>query len=631
MARARKLSRDDELARVNALLAVQEAFPDNVEGFLTFADTCINTLIPNEPHINRMQADICRFLYEGDLYRMVMAQRGQAKTTLTAIYAVFRLIHEPKLRVLIVSAAGKLASEIASFVIQILNGLIVDEVDVLWMLRADQIAGDRASVEGYDVHWYFKGVNKSPSVKCLGVDSSIAGSRADVLIADDIESRKNSRTAVTREVLEDLTKEFESVNAEGDIIYLGTPQSTESIYNNLPSRGYQVRIWTGRYPNAMEIDNYGELLAPIIISDIANDPTLQTGGGLLGDKGKPTCPEMFNEELLTKKVISQGEPKFQLQYMLCTELLDKDRYPLKPSNLIVASFGSKAGPLMPVPSMDERNRVKMSECQKHKLYWALVQQYENVVFDQTIMYIDPAGGGKNADETGFAIIKTIGSYVYIYDVGGTEGGYESGKLQFMIDRAKEAGVTKVVVEKNFGYGAYLAMIKPMFQDPETGFKCEIEEEMVTGQKELRIIDTIEPVLTSGRLIIRDAVIKSDWESTAKYPTARRASYSLLSQMALITREKDCLRHDDRLDALAGAISTLVAELDYDTKIKKDQESAKKDRAWWDAWSDPMKKRAYYNEGGNAPIKNVATVQLGGPKRVGKAPSKFSKGIMALRR
>jgi hypothetical protein len=144
---------------------------------------------------------------------MVQAQRGQAKTTLTAIYAVFRLIHEPHLRVLIFSAGGKMSKEIASFVIQIINGL-----DFLWMLCADKNAGDRESVEGYDIHWLFKGVEKAPSIKCMGVDTNAQGSRADVLIADDIESMKNSRTVITREQLEDLTKEFESICAEGDII-----------------------------------------------------------------------------------------------------------------------------------------------------------------------------------------------------------------------------------------------------------------------------------------------------------------------------------------------------------------------------------------------------------------------------
>lgn len=174
------LSEDKQLSYWSALREVQEAFPYTVEGFLLFAQICVSTLIPGSPDLNRVQADICKWLFSGPNYRMVQAQRGQAKTSMASIGAVFFLIHNPKLILLIVSAGGKMSKEIASFVIQIIEGL-----DFLWMLRADKNNGDRSSVEGYDIHWVLKGVNKSPSIKCLGVDSNIQGSRADILIADD--------------------------------------------------------------------------------------------------------------------------------------------------------------------------------------------------------------------------------------------------------------------------------------------------------------------------------------------------------------------------------------------------------------------------------------------------------------
>lgn len=177
---AKNIPEDKQLKMWEALNDVQNTFPDTVEGFLLFAQTCINLLIPGNPDLNRVQADICKWLYLGPKYRMVQAQRGQAKTTLTAIYAVFRLIHNPSLRCLIVSAGGRLSEDIANFVIQILEGL-----DFLWMLKADKNNGDRSSVKGYDVHWLFKGVIMAPSVKCLGVDANVPGNRADLLIADD--------------------------------------------------------------------------------------------------------------------------------------------------------------------------------------------------------------------------------------------------------------------------------------------------------------------------------------------------------------------------------------------------------------------------------------------------------------
>ena len=581
----REMSVESGKDRIDALAEVQEAFPNTEEGFLLFAQVVINSLIRGNPDMNRIQADICLWLFAGPKYRMVEAQRGQAKTTLTAIYAVFRLIHNPSTRVLIFSAGGKMSKEIASFVIQIIKGL-----DFLWMLVPDENAGDRSSVEAFDVHWFLKGVDKSPSVKCLGVDTNAQGSRADVLIADDIESMKNSRTVGARETLEELTKEFESICAEGDIIYLGTPQSAESIYNNLPARGYAIRIWPGRYPNNEELETYGDMLAPIIAADIQKNPALQTGGGLNGTLGKPTCPEMFSEETLVEKEISMGKTKFQLQYMLNTALTDEERYPLKVTSLIVADFTTDQGPCLPVPSKDERNRFHSVHLgSKFKMYRAVPNVYEYRPFEQSVMYIDPAGGGETADEMAYAVIKLIGAYVYIVDVGGVPGGYEKKNLHQLVSVSKRHGVKTVVIERNYGNGAHANMLKPIFakENPVT-----IEEVWEKGQKELRIIDTLEPLISSGRVVISPEVVERDAESVEKYPVETRITYRLIHQMAMITRDRGALRHDDRLDALAGAVRFVVERLDFDTQTALEARRRAEEVAKLNTWKDPVTRREW---------------------------------------
>jgi hypothetical protein len=187
-----------------------------------------------------LQLDIAEFLAYGPKYKMIQAQRGQAKTTITAAYAVWRLIHDPKERVLILSAGTDMAQEISNWIIQII--MYMPELECM---RPDTSAGDRASVKAFDVHHTLKGPEKSPSVACVGITSNLQGKRADVLIADDIESQKNAQTATQRERLNHLTKDFTSICSTGDIIYLGTPQNNDSIYNSLPSRGFEVRICTG--------------------------------------------------------------------------------------------------------------------------------------------------------------------------------------------------------------------------------------------------------------------------------------------------------------------------------------------------------------------------------------------------
>lgn len=76
----RVLAEDKQLEVWEALKEVQETFPNTLEGFLLFAQTCINLLIPGKPDLNRVQADICKWLLRGPQFRMVQAQRGYTAT-----------------------------------------------------------------------------------------------------------------------------------------------------------------------------------------------------------------------------------------------------------------------------------------------------------------------------------------------------------------------------------------------------------------------------------------------------------------------------------------------------------------------------------------------------------------------
>lgn len=365
-----------------------------------------------------IQMDIAEYIETGPLYRMVQAQRGEAKTTITACYSVWRIIHNPRTRILILSAGDTVATQIASWVVQIIRN-----TPELECLRPDTSEGDRSSVKAFDVHHTLKGFDKSPSIACLGITSNMQGFRSDILIADDVESKKNSLTALQREKLRDLTRDFASICSTGDIIYLGTPQTTDSVYNSLPSRGFDIRIWPGRYPTAEELPNYGSYLAPIVSSRIANDPSLQTGGGPLGDRGKPVDPALISEAKLTAKEIDQGKAYFQLQHMLDTKLMDADRYPLKNKDII----------FMHVPHDRTSLDINWGRYSDNKLYlpqgFPLQEDFyrgtptgnEYGKFSGTSMYVDPAGGGSNGDEIAYAVTRFLAGRIYLCGSGGLPG------------------------------------------------------------------------------------------------------------------------------------------------------------------------------------------------------------------
>lgn len=569
----RRVNRRDieaQLKMWQELEAIRELFPWNLKGLFMFASLVLEKTITRSPKLNPTQKDILAFLLGGGKFLGIQASRGFTKTVLAAIFCCFCLIHMPHYRVIVFSQNGKRAKEIAGWVVKIFQ-----TIDILEVMLPDTYAGDRSSVESFDIHWVFRGADKSPSVTCYSIESGAQGARADLILADDIESLQNSRTSQGREWLLEQSLEFESINQYGRIIYLGTPQSVESIYNTLPSRGYIMRIWPGRYPTPDQIEFYGEKLAPRFRKAVESDPSLQSGGGADGRQGKPTTPEMYDEETLQDKELKQGIAKFMLQFMVHTGMADRDRYKLKLENLVVCNFNHEEGPVMPVWASDVRTTwqgaPRFGSRPQDRFYFAMNNGYQTRKFDLSVMYIDPAGGGsRSRDEMGFAITKLLGTYVYLYKVGGVQGGYQESELMKLVDLAKQAKVDVVYVEKNYGNGAHFAMLKPLF---EKYYKeCRLEEVNETGQKELRIIDTLEPLLGQHRLVVSQQCVMDDYHSIQHYPAEVKMTYSFFYQMGHITSDRNSLRHDDRCDAVTGAIRQIVQYIDYDQqRVEKSRE------------------------------------------------------------
>jgi hypothetical protein len=220
------------------------------------------------------------------------------------------------------------------------------------------------------------------------------------------------------------------------------------------------------------------------------------------------------------------------------------------------------------------------------MYQAASYSEEFGKFQGTHMYVDPAGGGQNGDETAYAITKFIAGKVVLVDIGGVPGGVGEASLDMLTDVAVKWKPTQIDVERNYGNGALAQVWKPKLLAAlrKEGHACDIEEPWESGQKELRIIDTLEPIIGTYRLIIDIKLIEQDWNSVSKYPAERKASYSLFTQLSRITRDKGALFHDDRLDALAGSCRYWLESLSQDEV--QAQVQAQKD-AYRDMMQNPL--------------------------------------------
>ncbi len=451
------------------------------------------------------------------------------------------------------------------------EGLALRTIASLYILECmapDANAGDKTSVEHFDIHHSLKGIDKSPSVACVGITSNLQGKRADLLIPDDIESSKNSMTAVQRAQLAHLTLDFPSICSGRDefparTLWLGTPQSIDSIYNALPGRGVAVRIWPGRYSTKAQLENYGDHLAPLLVERMAADPRLTVGGGLLGDQGQPIDPSFLGEAKLQDKELRQGTAYFQLQHMLNTKLTDAMRYPLKLSRVVTMRLNeSRLVPVELVPGHSREHLVNYN-------YGDFTFQVNTVAhtgggytkLPSLHMYVDPAPGGLNGDETGYAVSGSANGNIFVFDLGGIPGGYDLPKLEMLADIAVLWGVNVLHIEKNMGFGAFREVFVPILRKRHP--QISIEDDLVSGQKELRILNTLEPIIGRGSLILNSDIIESDWRTAQRYSLQSQLSYSAMYQLAKLTRDRGSLLHDDRGDALEGTCRYWQATLQLD--------------------------------------------------------------------
>jgi len=499
----------------------------------------------NLPDPTPLQYDIAEYLQHGPKRSVIMAFRGVGKSWITSAFVVHQLLLDPAKNILVVSASKNRSDDFSTFTLR-----IIQEIPILKGLKPSE--NQRFSKIAFDVGP--APASHAPSVKSLGISSQLTGSRADIIVADDVEVANNSATQGMRDKLDEQVKEFDAIIKPLDssrIIFLGTPQCEDSIYNKLRERGYKSRIWPSEYPDDTEAtNNYGGDLAPLIADNIASDTV-----------GTSTEPLRFTDLDLEERKMSYGRTGYALQFMLNPKLSDADRYPLKINDLIISDVDVDLAPEKIVWSSDPDNTDR--DLPNVGLAGDRFRRPSSTVGDMipysgSVLSIDPSGRGK--DETGYAVVKMLNGQLYVPDAGGIKGGYDERTLKQLVAIAKDNKVNIVVIESNFGDGMFMELIKPLFR---TTYPVTIEEVRHNKQKELRIVDTLEPVLNSHRLVIDPKVITYDYKSALSYPIEQQTRYMLMYQLSRITRDRGSLVHDDRLDALSIAVGYWVQQMASD--------------------------------------------------------------------
>ena len=510
------------------------------------------------PSPTRAQYAIADYLQHGPKRLQIQAFRGVGKSWITGAFVLWTLFKDPERKIMIISASKERADNMSIF----LQKLIIETP---WLEHLRPKSDDsRWSRISFDVNC---SPHQAPSVKSVGITGQLTGSRADLMILDDIEVPGNSMTELMREKLLQLCTEAESIltpKNDSRIMYLGTPQTTFTVYRKLAERNYRPFVWPSRYPRKSKLSQYEGLLAPQIQEDLDQG----------AQEWECTDSERFDNDDLLEREASMGRSNFMLQFQLDTSLSDAEKFPLKMADLVVTSVNPTTAPDNVIWCSDPRNVIKdlPTVGLPGDYFYSPMDLVGNwSQYQETICSVDPSGRG--SDETAAAFISQRNGFLYLHEMRAYRDGYSDNTLLDILEGCKKFGATKLLIESNFGDGIVAELFKKHIIN--TNQFIDIEETRANVRKEDRIIDSLEPVLNQHRLIVDRRVIEWDYKSNADGAPEERLLYMLFYQMSRMCREKGAVKHDDRLDCLAQGVKYFTDALSISAqdqiRIQRQQE------------------------------------------------------------
>ena len=492
------------------------------------------------PKPTRAQLCIADYLQNGPKRLQISAFRGVGKSWITAAFVLWVLFNDPDKKIMVISASKERADNFSIFCQKLI-------IDISWLNHLGPKDSDqRWSRISFDVGPAKP--HQAPSVKSVGITGQMTGSRAHLMIFDDVEVPSNAATDMQREKLLQLVTEAESILTPDEtsrILFLGTPQSTFTIYRKLAERSYRPFVWPARYPK--DISKYEGLLAPQLVEDIE--------GGK--DPGTPTDTRFSDLDLLERES-AMGRSNFQLQFMLDTSMSDAEKFPLKFQDLICTPLGEECAERY-AWSADPRYMIKSLNpvgLPGDRFYGPMFIDEGMCEYTETILSVDPSGRG--SDETVAVVLSSANGYVFVRDLRAFRDGYSDDTLSSIVRLGKKYRASRLLVESNFGDGMVCELFNRHIQQQGAGFSTE--EVRATVRKEERIIDTLEPVMNQHKLIIDPKVWEYDYASNPDASPEKRLEYMLGYQMSRMCREKGAVKHDDRIDALSQGVQWFIDSL-----------------------------------------------------------------------
>jgi hypothetical protein len=510
--------------------------------------------------LSNVEIDAANFLEAGPRRRIVLAFRGIGKTHIMGALCLFRYNRDPSRQIVCVSKSEREVKKTCK--------LVRRWISSVWFLKhLEPLPGQPDGATYFEVNNPLSGGlaggdARQPSMWILGIGGQLEGNRGHTFIFDDIETKTNTRTLAARLALRTMANEFDNIAyphrefVDGgpidpvEIIGVGTPKHEETLYVDLQKRGYIVQSYPIAFPFA---DQKTIALAPILRA------ALNSGQSRPGD---PTCPLRFNEEEIAIRRMG-GLNEYLKEFMLCADMGNADPYPLKLADLLVFPVHRDIAPTRILwGSRDHNGTTQIPDSEissrglgEDRLLRPIYVDKENwLPFNSTKAGLDPAGRG--TDKTGLAIVSHLAGLLYLKRIVGLPGGVGEDSLHTIATELKLHDAREVHIESNIDtFGTFENQLTVAIarlscdpgQDPDhpQGWNCRVIKQRAVGVKEWRIIDTLEPVITSHRLVVDPACL------AMAEPYEQQNDFQF--QLTRIIKATGALGEDGMIDALQIAV------------------------------------------------------------------------------
>ncbi|MCB9982432.1 MAG: phage terminase large subunit [Rhodospirillales bacterium] len=446
---------------------------------------------------------------------LLMAFRSAGKSTITGLFAAWLLYRKADLRILVLAADLTLAKKMVRNVKRILERHPLTQN--LKPEKADQWASDR-----FTVRRTFE--SRDPSMLAKGITANITGSRADIVICDDVEVPNTCDTAEKRRELRERLGEMEYVLVPGGTqLYVGTPHNYHTIYADAP------RTELGEEREFLH--GFERLKIPV-----------------LDENGDSAWIERYSEDDIARMRRAAGPNKFASQMMLTPVNIAEGR--LNPELLRIYDYDldyvrELNSLYLSPPSLEGGGRGEGDQC---------------IRIVSASAFWDPAFGSATGDRSVFAIVYSdVDGNFYLHHIeyikipsppesaaaasspplaggqGGERDDEATAQCRIVAELARAHVLPGLTLEIN-GIGRFLPRILRN-ELARARVPCRVQEISQSRAKDLRILEAFDAILAARRLYVHKSVCATPFMTEMREwrPGVNKG-------------------HDDGLDAVAGALA-----------------------------------------------------------------------------